>query len=84
MKKGEPMATTRVFKNGNSQALRIPGEMQTDKKEFIIKKIGDAYIAYPTDDPWFMLKQVIGSFPEEYMLDREQPLWGEVAEREDF
>ena len=66
------MATTRVFKNGNSQAIRIPSEMQTDKKVFIIKQIGETYIAYPVEDPWFPLKQVIGTFPEEYMLDREQ------------
>ena len=78
------MATTKVFKNGNSQALRIPSEMQTDKKDYIIKNIGDAYIAYPADDPWFMVRQLAGTFPQEYMLDREQPLWGEVAEREDF
>ena len=78
------MATTRVFKNGNSQAIRIPSEMQTDKKEFIIKQIGETYIAYPIEDPWFPLKQVIGTFPEEYMLDREQPAWGMVAEREEI
>ena len=46
------MATTKVFKNGNSQALRIPSEMHTDRREFIIKKIGETYIAYPVDDPW--------------------------------
>ena len=33
------MTTTRVFQNGNSQALRIPQEMRTDKKEFCISKI---------------------------------------------
>ena len=46
------MTTTRVFQNGNSQAIRIPQEMKTDKKEYCINKIGDIYIAYPADDPW--------------------------------
>ena len=78
------MAVTKTFKNGNSQALRIPGEMQTEKKDFIIKQIGDIYVAYPVDDPWAPLKQVIGTFEEEYMLDRNQPAWGMVAEREEF
>jgi antitoxin VapB len=78
------MATTKVFKNGNSQAIRIPSELQTDRKELIIKKIGETFIAYPVDDPWLPLRQVIGTFPEEYMLDRNQPVWGMVAEREDF
>ena len=78
------MAATKVFKNGNSQALRIPSEMHTDHKDFIISQIGETYIAYPAVDPWLPLKQVIGTFPQEYMLDREQPAWGMVAEREDF
>lgn len=78
------MAVTKTFKNGNSQALRIPSEMQTDRKDFIIKKIGDVYVAYPADDPWAPLKQVVGTFSDEYMLDRDQPVWGMVAEREEF
>lgn len=78
------MAITRTFKNGNSQALRIPSEMQTDRKEFIIKQIGDVYIAYPVDDPWAPLKSVIGTFSDEYTLEREQPGWGMVAEREEL
>ncbi len=78
------MATTKVFKNGNSQAIRIPSEMHTDQKDYIIKQIGKTYIAYPADDPWLPLKQVIGTFSEEYMLDREQPSWGMVAESEEF
>lgn len=76
------MTITRVFQNGNSQALRIPTEMRTDKKEYIIRKIGDAYIAYPTDDPWFPLRQVAGTFPNDFMNEREQPLWNDVSERE--
>lgn len=78
------MAVTKTFKNGNSQALRIPSEMQTDRKDFIIKQIGDVYIAYPADDPWAPLKLVVGTFGDEYMLERDQPVWCMVAEREEF
>ena len=76
------MLKTRVFQNGNSQALRIPQDMRTDKKEYCISKIGDIYIAYPADDPWAPLRQVIGTFPEDFMNDREQPSWEEIPERE--
>ena len=76
------MRKTRVFQNGNSQALRIPQDMRTDKKEYCINKIGDIYIAYPADDPWAPLRQVIGTFPEDFMNDREQPSWEEIPERE--
>ena len=76
------MLKTRVFQNGNSQALRIPQDLRTDKKEYCINKIGDIYIAYPADDPWAPVRQVIGTFPEDFMNDREQPSWEEIPERE--
>ena len=76
--------TTRVFQNGNSQALRIPQDLRTEKKEFFIRKIGDVFIAYPTDDPWAPLREVIGTFPEDFMPDRDQPSWNEVPVREEF
>ena len=78
------MAITKVFKNGNSQALRIPSGMHTEHRDFFIRQIGETYIAYPADDPWLPLRQVIGTFPQEYMTEREQPEWGMVAEREDL
>ena len=78
------MLTTRVFQNGNSQALRIPQELRTDTKEYCINKIGDIFIAYPADDPWASVRQVIGTFPEDFMTDRAQPSWDGVPAREEF
>ena len=78
------MITTRVFQNGNSQAIRIPQELRTDEKEFRINKIGEIYIAYPAEDPWATVRQVIGTFSEDFMADRNQPSWDSVAQREEF
>ena len=78
------MTKTRVFQNGNSQALRIPLEMRTDRKEYCISKIGDVFIAYPADDPWASVRQVIGTFPDDFMADREQPSPADYPEREKF
>lgn len=78
------MATTKIFQNGNSQAIRIPQELRTDKKDYCINKIGDIYIAYPTSDPWAAVKQVIGTFSPDFMDDREQPSWADVPAREDL
>lgn len=78
------MTKTRIFQNGNSQALRIPQEMRTEKKEYCISKIGDMFIAFPSDDPWAPVRQVIGTFPEDFMEDRDQPSWDDVPEREAF
>ena len=78
------MLTAKVFQSGNSQAIRIPQEMRTEKKEYCINKIGDIYIAFPSDDPWASVRQVIGTFPEDFMENRDQPSWDDVAQREDF
>ncbi len=78
------MTKTRIFQNGNSQAIRIPQEMRTDKKEYCINKIGDIFIAFPSDDPWAPVRQVIGTFPEDFMEDRNQPSWDDVSDREVF
>ena len=75
------MTTTRIFQNGNSQALRIPQEMRTEKKDYCINKIGDIFIAFPADDPWAPVRQVIGTFPEDFMSDRNQPSSDVVPER---
>ena len=78
------MTTTRVFQNGNSQAIRIPQEMRTEQKEYFISKIGNVYIAYPAEDPWAPIRQVIGTFPEDFMTDREQPSMTELPAREEL
>ena len=78
------MISTRMFQNGNSQALRIPQEIRSDKKDYYISKVGDVYIAYPVDDPWAPVREVIGTFPSDFMVDREQPSWDDVTEREEL
>jgi len=78
------MVKTRVFQNGNSQALRIPSEMRTNTTDYCINKIGDIYIAYPAEDPWAPVRKVIGTFSDDFMTDRDQPAWSDVPEREDF
>ena len=75
------MVTTRVFQNGNSQALRIPQEMRTDIKEYYISKVGNVFIAYPTDDPWAPLRETIGTFPSDFLDEREQQMSDELPKR---
>jgi len=78
------MLTTRVFQNGNSQAIRIPQELKTNRKEYCINKIGNIFIAYPADDPWLPVRQVIGTFPDDFMSNRNQPSWDSAPKREDL
>lgn len=79
---GGTMLATRVFQNGNSQAIRIPQEFRTDKKDYLINKIGEVFIVYPKDDPWAQSRSIVGTFPKDFMPDRSQPLHPD--EREEF
>lgn len=78
------LATTRVFQNGNSQAIRIPAEMRTDIKEYYIRKVDNIFIIYPKDDPWAPARQVVGTFPDDFMAERNQPSWDQVPPREEL
>ena len=77
------MLTAKVFQSGNSQAIRIPKEMQTQEKEFIIKKYGNCLFLLPIDDPWALLKQSLGQIDEkEVLFERDQPMLTDIPERE--
>ena len=78
------MLITKVFKSGNSPAVRIPKEVSTDKKEFYISRIGEGYIIYPADDPWLPLRETMGTFPQNFMEEREQPSCVDLPERENL
>ena len=78
------MFTAKVFQCGNSQAIRIPKEMQTNNTEFIIRKIGDCFFLLPPNDPWALLKQTIGSLDEDISFDRDQPLIMDLPVRKEL
>ena len=78
------MITTRVFQNGDVQAMIIPEELLTERTEYCIDKIGEVFIVFPAEDRWATTRQVIGKFPSDYMNEREQPSWNDVPERENL
>ena len=78
------MLTAKVFQSGNSQAIRIPKEMQTDEKEFIIRKMDNCYFLIPSDDPWALLRQSFETPSEDISFDRKQPMLNDLPEREDI
>jgi len=80
---GLTMLTAKVFQSGNSQAIRIPKEMQTQEKEFIIKKYGNCLFLLPADDPWALLRQSLGQLDEkDAPFERDQPALDGIPERE--
>ena len=66
------MYTTKIFQDDKGQALCISSELETDKEDYCIDKIGSVYIAYPVDDPWISVREVVGSFFDDFMKDNIQ------------
>jgi len=64
-------AMAKVFKNGGSQAIRLPKEFRLDTDEVCIKKIGDAIIIYPKSKAWDLMRSAYGSAPD--FPERDQP-----------
>lgn len=76
------MYTARVFKSGNSQAIRIPKEIQTKRSEFEIRPLGEGFVLFPKDDPWFPLRESIGTLPDDF--ERDQPSCSDAERREEL
>ncbi|MBC8505599.1 MAG: antitoxin [Anaerolineales bacterium] len=75
------MTTAKLFMNGRSQAVRLPKAYRFDGKEVYIKKIGNAVILIPLNNPWQTLSDSLNLFSSDFMESREQP---EIQTREDF
>ena len=53
------MITAKVFKSGNSQAIRLPKEYRLDAKEISVSRIGNVLMLVPKNDPWSVFSQGI-------------------------
>jgi len=65
--------TAKLFKNGESQAVRLPREFRFNGDEVFIKRIGSAVILLPKAKSWDTLIDSLAKFPDDFMADREQP-----------
>lgn len=75
------MITAKLFKNGQSQAVRLPKEFRFTGNEVFIKKSGNAVVLLPADHPWDVLVNSLDKFSEDFMQERHQP---DVQIREDL
>jgi antitoxin VapB len=67
------MKTAKLFKNGESQAVRLPKEFRFSGDEVFIKRVGSAVILLPKAKSWDTLLESLAKFPADFMTDREQP-----------
>jgi antitoxin VapB len=64
---------TKVFTNGNSQAVRIPAEYRVNEDEMVIQKVGSALILFPKEDAWDVFQRGIDRFSDDFLIARQQP-----------
>jgi antitoxin VapB len=67
------MNTAKLFKSGNSQAVRLPKAYNFEGREVYVNRLGRAVILVPKDDPWDMLVSSLDKFTADFMAEREQP-----------
>jgi len=71
---GELMKTAKVFRSGNSQAVRIPKEFQLEGQEVEIRRRGDTLILRPVRRKWTALVASLALFTDDFMAGgRRQP-----------
>ena len=67
------MKTAKLFRNGRSQAVRIPKEFRFEEAEVFIKKIGNAILLIPYRESWQTLFDSLNQFSDDFMDTRNQP-----------
>jgi antitoxin VapB len=68
------MKTTKVFKSGNSQAVRIPKEFQLESDEVESRRRDDQLILRPKAHSWASLVESLTKFSDDFMAEgRQQP-----------
>ena len=61
------MKTTRVFKSGNSQAVRLPKEYQFDVDEVLIFRRGDEVVLRKAGGSMVRAYELLASLPDDFM-----------------
>lgn len=67
------METARLFKNGQSQAVRLPKNFRFEGEKVFIKRVGNAVVLIPYQDSWETLFESLDQFSDDFMQERKQP-----------
>jgi antitoxin VapB len=73
--------TAKIFRNGGSQAVRLPKEVRFDVEEVCVKRIGSALLLFPKDAAWDIMSSVAGQADDDFLSDRKQPVRADKRKR---
>ncbi len=63
------MQMAKIFKNGSSQAVRLPKEFRFDADEVCIKRVGSTVVLYEKGSRWQVLNEAVGKVTDDFMAD---------------
>ena len=75
------MKKEKLFKNGQSQAVRLPKEFRFKGDHVFIKKEGNIVLLIPEKKTWYTLIKSLEKFSDDFMSERTQP---ETQKREEL
>ena len=67
------MKTAKLFRNGRSQAVRLPKECTLSGKDVYVRKLDQMIVLLPKKNPWGTLIKSLDRFTSDFMEDRSQP-----------
>ncbi len=67
------MDTAKIFKNGSSQAVRLPKSCKFNTDAVLAHKIGDVVLLFSPENAWDGLAKSLEYFTDDYMSSRDQP-----------
>ncbi len=67
------MKTAKLFRNGQSQAVRLPKEFRFEGDFVYVKKSGNAIVLLPAKGIWRSLVESLDKFSDDFMAERDQP-----------
>jgi len=65
------MKTAKIFRHGNSQAVRLPKEFRFEGSEVLVKRLGQGILLLPTTLTYEQIMAALGHFQGE--IARQQP-----------
>ncbi len=67
------MKSAKLFRNGQSQAVRLPRDMRFEGDHVFVKKSGKVVLLIPPSGSWDGLVESLSLFTPDFLRDRTQP-----------
>ena len=68
------MKIARLFRNGQSQAVRLPKEFRFEGEFVYVKRSGNGVVLLPAKGTWSSLVESLDKFSDDFIAERGQPV----------